>query len=132
MPAILIFGVAKSPTTTANAINAARATLPARNDQAGHRRERAMTKTVKARFANGVLTPLEAIDLPEGALVSLDIGEISSTEPDAPATETEPSPVASRASISDRNEPVNYNRLNDELMDQEYFEKERRIRERNA
>ena len=91
-----------------------------------------MTKTVKARFANGVLTPLEAIDLPEGALVSLDIGEIPSTEPDAPATETEPSPVASRASISDRNEPVNYNRLNDELMDQEYFEKERRIRERNA
>ena len=91
-----------------------------------------MTKTVKARFANGVLTPLESIDLPEGALVSLDIGEISSTEPDAPATETEPSFVASRASITDGNGPVNYNRLNDELMDQEYFEKERRIRERNA
>ena len=91
-----------------------------------------MTRTVKARFANGVLTPLETIDLPEGALVSLDIGEISSTEPDAPATETEPSLVASRASITDLNEPVNYNRLNDELMDQEYFEKERRIRERNA
>ena len=91
-----------------------------------------MTKTVKARFANGVLTPLEAIDLPEGALVSLDIGEISSTEPDAPATETKPSSVASRASITDGNGPVNYNRLNDELMDQEYFEKERRIRERNA
>ncbi len=91
-----------------------------------------MTKTVKARFANGVLTPLEAIDLPEGALVSLDIGEISTTEPDERATETELSPVASRASITDRNEPVNYNRLNDELMDQEYFEKERRIRERNA
>ena len=91
-----------------------------------------MTKTVKARFANGVLTPLEAIDLPEGALVSLDIGEISSTEPDAPATETEPSFVASRASITDGNGPVNYNRLNDELMDQEYFETERRIRERNT
>ena len=91
-----------------------------------------MTKTVKARFANGVLTPLESIDLPEGALVSLDIGEISSTEPDAPATETEPSFVASRTSITDGNGPVNYNRLNDELMDQEYFEKERRIMERNA
>ena len=86
-----------------------------------------MTRIVKARFANGVLTPLEAIDLPEGALVSLDIGEISSTEPDAPATETEPSSVASRASITDGNEPVNYNRLNDELMVEEYFEKERRI-----
>jgi predicted DNA-binding antitoxin AbrB/MazE fold protein len=91
-----------------------------------------MTQTVKARFANGVLTPLEAIDLPEGALVSLDIGEISTTEPDEPAAETERSPVASRASITDRNEPVNYNRLNDELMDQEYFAKERRVRERSA
>jgi predicted DNA-binding antitoxin AbrB/MazE fold protein len=91
-----------------------------------------MTKTVKARFANGVLTPLEAIDLPEGALVSLHIGEISSTEPDAPATETQPSSVASRASIIDGSGPVNYNLLNDEIMDQEYFEKERRIRERNA
>ena len=91
-----------------------------------------MTRTVKARFANGVLTPLEAIDLPEGALVSLDIGEISPAEPDAPATETEPWAIASRASVTDRNEPVNYNRLNDELMDQEYFEKERRIRERSA
>lgn len=91
-----------------------------------------MTKTVKARFSNGVLTPLETIDLPEGSLVSLDIGEISIAESDEPATETEPSPVASRASITDRNEPVNYNRLNDELMNQEYFEKERRISERSA
>ena len=91
-----------------------------------------MNKTVKARFANGVLTPLETIDLPEGALVSLDIGEISSTEPDSPATQTEQQVIASPTSITDRNEPVNYNRLNDELMDQEYFEKERRIRERYA
>lgn len=91
-----------------------------------------MTKTVKARFSNGVLTPLETIDLPEGALVSLDIGEISTTEPDEPAAETQLSPVANRASITGRNEPVNYNRLNDELMDQEFFEKERRTRERSA
>ena len=91
-----------------------------------------MTQTVKARFANGVLTPLETIDLPEGPLVSLDIGEISTIEPDGPTTETEPWTIASGASITDGNEPVNYNRLNDELMDQEYFEKERRIRERNA
>ncbi len=91
-----------------------------------------MTQTVKARFANGVLTPLEAIDLPEGSLVSLDIGEISTTEPDAPATETEPSSVAARAALIGQEQRVNYNQLNDELMDQEYFEKERRIRERNA
>ena len=91
-----------------------------------------MTQTVKARFANGVLTPLEPIDLPEGALVSLDIGEISTTEPEAPATETEPSSVAARAGLIGQEQQVNYNQLNDELMDQEYFEKERRIREPNA
>ncbi len=91
-----------------------------------------MTQTVKARFANGVLTPLEAIDLPEGALVSLDIGEIYTTEPDAPATETEPSSVAARAGLIGQEQQVNYNRLNHELMGQEYFEKERRIRARNA
>ena len=84
-----------------------------------------MTQTVKARFANGVLTPLEAIDLPEGALVSLDIGEIFTTEP-------EPSSVAARAGLIGQEQQVNYNQLNDELMDQEYFEKERRIREPNT
>ena len=91
-----------------------------------------MTQTVKARFANGVLTPLEAIDLPEGALVSLDIGEIYTTEPDGPATETELSSVAARAGLIGQEQRVNYNRLNDELMDEEYFEKERRFRARNA
>ena len=91
-----------------------------------------MTKTVKARFANGVFTPLETIDLPEGALVSLDIGEISTTEPVAQSSEPQPSSVSSRDSLIGRNEQVNYNRLNDELMDEEYFEKERRSKERNA
>ena len=91
-----------------------------------------MTQTVKARFANGVLTPLEVIDLPEGALVSLDIGEIPNTEPDAPTAGPEPSSVGSREVSIGRNEQVNYNRLNDELMDEEYYEKERRIRERSA
>ena len=32
-----------------------------------------MTTTVKARFADGVLTPLETIDLPEGTVVMLNI-----------------------------------------------------------
>ncbi len=91
-----------------------------------------MIQTVKARFANGILTPLEAIDLPEGALVSLDIGEISATEPDAPTAGTEPWTIDGHESLTDRNQPINYNRLNDELMDEEYFEKERRIRERSA
>ncbi len=91
-----------------------------------------MTQTVKARFANGVFTPLETIDLPEGALASLDIGQISTAEPGPPATETEPSPVPYHVGLIDQEQQVNYNRLDDELMDQEYFAKERRIRERNA
>ena len=91
-----------------------------------------MTKTVKARFANGVLTPLEVIDLPEGALVTLDIGEIYGSDLDAPTNGPESSSVASRESLIGQAEQVNYNRLNDELMDEEYFEKERRIRERRA
>ena len=32
-----------------------------------------MTTTVKARYADGVLIPLETIDLPEGAVVVLNI-----------------------------------------------------------
>ena len=63
-----------------------------------------MTQTVKARFASGVLAPLETIELPEGALVSLDIGEISSTEPDMPTTGTKPSSAAARAGLVGRDE----------------------------
>ncbi len=32
-----------------------------------------MTETVNARFANGVFTPLHPVDVPEGALVILNI-----------------------------------------------------------
>ena len=43
-----------------------------------------MTTTVKARFADGVLTPLEAIDLPEGAVVVLNIEATHVPEPKTP------------------------------------------------
>ena len=40
-----------------------------------------MSKTVNARYANGVFTPLEPVAFPEGAIVVLNIG----AEPTAPA-----------------------------------------------
>ena len=42
------------------------------------------TKTVNARFTNGVLTPLEPLDLPEGIVVQLNIQTLDTTGPDAP------------------------------------------------
>ena len=42
-----------------------------------------MSKTVNARFANGVFTPLEPVTFPEGAIVALRI-EANPTEPAVP------------------------------------------------
>ena len=43
------------------------------------------TRTVNARFTNGVLTPLEPLDLPDGILVELNIQTLDDAGPDAPA-----------------------------------------------
>ncbi|MXZ90849.1 MAG: DUF104 domain-containing protein [Chloroflexi bacterium] len=43
------------------------------------------TRTVNARFTNGVLAPLEPLDLPEGVLVELNIQTLDASNPDAPA-----------------------------------------------
>lgn len=42
-----------------------------------------MSKTVNARYANGVFTPLEPVAFPEGAIVALSI-EADPTEPAVP------------------------------------------------
>ena len=42
------------------------------------------TQTVNARFTNGVLTPLEPLDLPEGVLVELNIQMLDALGPDEP------------------------------------------------
>ena len=42
-----------------------------------------MSKTVNARYANGVFTPLEPVAFPEGAIVVLNI-EVKPTEPFVP------------------------------------------------
>ena len=44
------------------------------------------TKTVNARFTNGVLTPLEPLDLPEGILVELNIQTLDTPGLDASAS----------------------------------------------
>ena len=45
-----------------------------------------VTRTVNARFTNGVLTPLEPLDLPDGILVELNIQTLDDPGPDAPAS----------------------------------------------
>ena len=41
-------------------------------------------KTINARFTDGVLAPLEPLDLPEGALVALNIQPLDTLGPDVP------------------------------------------------
>ena len=48
-----------------------------------------MTTTVKARFVDGVLTPLETVDLPEGAVVVLNIEATHVPEREAHAERAE-------------------------------------------
>ncbi len=43
-----------------------------------------VAQTVNARFTNGVLTPLEPLNLPEGVLVELNIQTLDALGPDAP------------------------------------------------
>ena len=62
----------------------------------GGRRE--MNKTVKAKYANGALTPLERLDLADGSVVMLTIEEL-------PADEGAPDEPESLA-VSDDSEPL--------------------------
>ena len=84
------------------------------------------TRTVNARFTNGVLTPLEPLDLPEGILVELNI-----QTPDTPGSD---SPVQATAKTEFRVVPnhsglapgVDAGNLKDvihDLEDEEFLEK---------
>lgn len=44
-----------------------------------------MVSNVKARFSNGALTPLEPLELEEGAEVTLHIVKVAPNKPDSPA-----------------------------------------------
>ena len=86
-----------------------------------------MTKTVNARFANGVLTPLEPLDLPEGALVALSIEAAGA--PERELAKSEVKIVPNQSGFAPGIDPTKLNQLNDELMVKEYLAKESKIRE---
>ena len=86
-----------------------------------------MTKTINARFANGVLTPLEPLDLPEGAVVALSI-ETAGT-PESELAKSEVKIVPNQSGFALGIDQTKLNQLNDELMVEEYLAKESRIRE---
>ena len=46
-------------------------------------REIEMTKTIKAKYANGVITPLEPLDLPDDTVVLLTFEELPADEPES-------------------------------------------------
>ena len=78
-------------------------------------------KNVKAKYANGVLTPLDPLDLEEGAEVVLNI-------------ETEHTSVskADDSGLVGKYRNMLPSHIDEELMIEEYLEKERKIRERNG
>lgn len=88
-----------------------------------------MNKIVRARFANGVLTPLEPLDLPDGMLVWLDIDPRGHLEPEI--TELASRILSDHRGFAAGIDPEKINQLNDDLMVEEYLQKERRIRKRN-
>ena len=80
-----------------------------------------MLRTVNAKYANGVLTPLEPLDLEEGSEVVLNI-------------EIAPAPVnkSDEGGFVGEYRYMLPSQIDEELMIEEYLEKERKIRERNA
>ncbi len=90
-----------------------------------------MTTTVKARFADGVLTPLETIDLPEGAVVVLNIEATHVPEPEGHAARVETLNVPDQAGPTfDVNDPKALKQLLYEQDADRYFRVLRQDQER--
>ena len=84
------------------------------------------TQTVNARFANGVLTPLEPLDLPEGVLVELNIQTLDAPGPDAPvqaAAKPKFRVVPNRGGFAPGVDPNNLKDIIHDLEDEEFLEK---------
>lgn len=84
------------------------------------------TKTVNARFANGVLTPLEPLDLPEGVLVELNIQTLDAPGPDAPtqgAGKTEFRVVPNHSGLAPGVDAGNLKDIIRDREDEEFLEK---------
>ena len=80
-----------------------------------------MLRTVNAKYANGVLKPLEPLDLEEGSEVVLSI-------------EMAPTLVnkSDEGGFVDKYRYMLPSHIDEDLMIEEYLEKERKIRERNG
>ena len=84
------------------------------------------TRTVNARFADGVLTPLEPLDLPEGVLVELNIQTLDDPGPDSPvqaAGKTGFTVVPNRSGLAPGVDARNLKDVIQDLEDEEFLEK---------
>ena len=88
-----------------------------------------MTKRISARYANGVLTPLEPLDLEDGEVVVLSIEAAS--KPEQKAAKPKFRVVPNHSGFAPGVDPNRLKELLEELDIEEYLEKERKIRERN-
>ena len=81
-----------------------------------------MSQTVKARFANGVLTPLEPLELDENHLVLLTIEELQSSGEEDPRSpfRVRPFPGGFAPGI----DPSRMKELLCEMDDEEFFRKQ--------
>ena len=91
-----------------------------------------VTRRVHAQYLNGVLVPLETIDLPDRAFVSMDLVDMAEPVQVVPATGLEHLGIGRDVTRIFENGSLNYNLLNEEMIVQEYLQKEQKIREQTA
>lgn len=89
-----------------------------------------MSAKVRACYANGVFTPLEPLDLPEGEVVDLSISEASRRDVDDAIRETKR--VLEIICQLPNSHPKKYKLLLNAEDDLIYLEAERRSRERRG
>ena len=89
-----------------------------------------MVIKVRARYADGVLTPLEPLDLEEGVEVVISLEGTLSAGQATIGGELTVTP--SKSDLIGESQESDFNRINEKLMIEEYLEKERRIRERGG
>lgn len=80
-----------------------------------------MTKTVKARFANGVLTPLEPLELEEDKIVLVSVEELPAQEEEKPRKPFRVKPIA--RGFAPGFDPSKMKELLCEMDDEEFWRK---------
>lgn len=84
-------------------------------------KRKAMTKTVKARFANGVLTPLEPLGLDEDKIVLVSVEELPAQEEEKPRKPFRVTPFP--GGFAPDFDPANLKDLLCEMDDEEFWRK---------